>query len=736
MGAEQSLIGGDGERKRKRNNYEAYKAVKSILEEQGKDFKSQPFLDLPDIRVLKRLGIFEECDFFDDKDCKNSIKNIVISGHGSLVRKENEENIPISLDVPENIVVLFMGELGYITWSKKYRNVPKEVCHKELVPNQIGLPGSTIPNVSLSAEYKETNAYSTGIFDCDLNKNDIIHQFEGFEHYLIPTEEKVTRTMKQEVKNMLQKATQEAKENKKEIIKRVTLKQILPEISKKIPKNKYGFVYVFSCLGACEYDTKDDIELYTKPKGLSPVRGYTVKKIPARIDVSRYSLGDGEKWDPVLTNDGYIIDRRNWFVENYPSTSIENKTFITIFRFTIGFKFGENWRDHLPDLDSHFIQNNKNKLRKYAVVNHFKFIDLLHEGDLEKIKKAWNMQFKDETKFLLPYINYSTYSEKNLGEEIQNLILNFKDNTEIFLNIEEFYKQFYNPDKTIKNFIKKRDLEGLKKLMFKYMKYSVDGNKDFKNIEYKNFYEKEEKDETDDQNVLNTIEAHDLYSHVILFGSIPRDDEFIIQNKDKLKNALDIKPYIDYVSSDEYDHPVKVFVIENMNKINRIFGNINEKEEKIMKLFKENHIETIKDIILGYTKNHVKGVDYLYMLKKLADEGYDTNIFLIMYMHWVYDGLIQNGTKSYMETFINESSVYTQEAIELYKNILDIQPYLDYVNSDEYNNPEKDYVINQMNRARDALGFTGVQQRGQVGQGRVQQYGGMWQRGGFFMTCS
>ena len=82
MGAEQSLIGGDGERKRslsidsndstgsKRKNLEAYKAVKTMLEEQGKDFKSQPFLDLPDIRVLKRLGIFEECDIgrFDEED--------------------------------------------------------------------------------------------------------------------------------------------------------------------------------------------------------------------------------------------------------------------------------------------------------------------------------------------------------------------------------------------------------------------------------------------------------------------------------------------------------------------------------------------------------------------------------------------------------------------------------------------------------------------------------------------
>ena len=97
MGAEQSLVGGDGERKKKyealkaekRNNYEAYKAVRKMLEKQGKDFENQVFLDLPDARVLKRLGIFEDCDIgrFDDTECKNSIKNIVINAHGKLVSK-------------------------------------------------------------------------------------------------------------------------------------------------------------------------------------------------------------------------------------------------------------------------------------------------------------------------------------------------------------------------------------------------------------------------------------------------------------------------------------------------------------------------------------------------------------------------------------------------------------------------------------------------------------------------
>ena len=59
MGAEQSLIGG---RKRSRSvdsndnkTFEAYKAVKSILEEQGKDFEKQVFLDLCSI-----LGVMLE----------------------------------------------------------------------------------------------------------------------------------------------------------------------------------------------------------------------------------------------------------------------------------------------------------------------------------------------------------------------------------------------------------------------------------------------------------------------------------------------------------------------------------------------------------------------------------------------------------------------------------------------------------------------------------------------------
>ena len=607
MGAEQSLVGG---RKRsrsiesntgsKRNNYEAYKAVKSMLEEQGKDFDKQVFLDLPDIRVLKRLGIFEECDIgrFDNEDCKNSIKNIVINAHGSLVTNATK-GIDISLVVPDNIVVLFMGELGYLTWDTS-NNVTKDICNKELVPNQIGLPRSTIPNVSLSKEYQEGHHYSTGIFDCELG-NPGLNQLKGFEHYLIPTEENITESMEQDVKEMLQKATT----NGKKIIKKITLSEILSEISKKIPKDKYGFVYVFSCLGGvCSWKTKEEIEVYTKPKGLSSVRGYTIKKIPARAEVSRFSIGDDSRWNPVMTNDKDVIFFRNWFVNNYDKVEDDegDKEFIDTF-IDLAFVFDENWRDHLPDINSKFIIQGKNIFRKNAFENHFNFIDLLYEGNEEKIRNFWDKQFQDKSKFLLPRRYYLYYSEKrNLNYHIISFL---KENKEIFENIQEYYKSN-------------------------------------KNI-----------------------------------------------------------------------------------------------EEKIYDLAKKKDIETLKSLLYDYMKNIAINLDYWSIYEKLRDEGYDKNMQNMIYMHWTYDDLIRTGEEAGTEDFVEGLRTPGDnhyEEKENYKNALDIMPYIDYVNSDEYVHVEKDYVIETMNEIRDALGFNDVQQGRQVG--RVQQYGGMWQRGGFFMTCS
>ena len=165
-----------------------------------------------------------------------------------------------------------------------------------------------------------------------------------------------------------------------------------------------------------------------------------------------------------------------------------------------------------------------------------------------------------------------------------------------------------------------------------------------------------------------------------------------------------------------------------------------EKEEKILDLFFQDDIETAKVLLFDYMKEGANDIDYDFIQDIIRDENYEQTIQDMMFMHWSYDDLIRNGEESQIEIFISNMKYGEEEQIILYRDALDIKPYLDYVNSDEYVHPQKGYVIEQMNNVRDALGFPGVQQAGvrrQVIQtGQAGQYGGMWQRGGFFMTCS
>ena len=271
--------------------------------------------------------------------------------------------------------------------------------------------------------------------------------------------------------------------------------------------------------------------------------------------------------------------------------------------------------------------------------------------------------------------------------------------------------------------------------MFQYMKDAVDGDM-FKNIKYQDIYE----DEEGDEEVLNVVEAHDIYQYTIVYGDFSRDDEYLIENKDRLKNALDIKPYIDYVNSDEYDHPDinEDDAIEHMNRINRIFE-LTEKEEKILDLFIKDDIKTAKALLFDYMKQGADDLNDWYIYEILNGRDYPQTIKDMVYIHWIYGDLIRNGEESGIEDFIEalqtpNDSQY--ENREIYRDALDIEPYLKYVKSDEYVHTEKEYVILSMEQLKDALRFTDVQQTTQFGQGRVQQYGGMWQRGGFFMTCS
>ena len=215
------------------------------------------------------------------------------------------------------------------------------------------------------------------------------------------------------------------------------------------------------------------------------------------------------------------------------------------------------------------------------------------------------------------------------------------------------------------------------------------------------------------------------------------------------RNALDINLYIDYANSSFYNpeglsNDEKLEVMEQLDSIVNALGFPEDNLSKNLRIIeiaqtaRDNEaIQNLKAMLLDYTIRGVQDVNYWFIYQVLRDDGEtDRNIQDMIYMHWTYDGLIQNAVEE-TEDFIEGLQIPGDdhyENKENYRNALDIQPYIDYVNSDEFvamTQAQKDYTIEKMNELRDALGFTVVQQGG-----RVQQYGGMWQRGGFFMTCS
>ena len=207
----------------------------------------------------------------------------------------------------------------------------------------------------------------------------------------------------------------------------------------------------------------------------------------------------------------------------------------------------------------------------------------------------------------------------------------------------------------------------------------------------------------------------------------------------------------------------------NENEILSIYINVVTNEEtraifreyfgsrnlKIIEMTHDAHdtevLQNLKTMLLDYTKQRVKDVDYDYILEILKKDEYiavDMTDMIqdMIYIHSIYDNLIQDGTENDIEDFIKTSQLQGYEHYENkdnYRYALDIKPYIDYVNSDEYGHTDKVYVIEKMKEIREILGFAGMQQGGFGGQegqasqaGQAGQHGGMWQRGGFFMTCS
>ena len=313
------------------------------------------------------------------------------------------------------------------------------------------------------------------------------------------------------------------------------------------------------------------------------------------------------------------------------------------------------------------------------------------------------------------------------------------------------------------NLIREEQFADARELMFNYTMDNVEINYEnlMQQIEMQmeqEEQEQEEEEENDIYNFIETLRMHNIYDSLIRKGDhdeairLLTDYEVTSNNEPVItdyRNALDISLYIDYANSPAYDpeglsNDAKLEVMEQLDSIVRALGFPEEnlsKNSRIIEMAqaaRDNEaIQNLKAMLLDYTIQGVQDVNYWFIYQVLRDDGEtDRNIQDMIYMHWTYDGLIQNAveeTEDFIEGLQIPGDVHYENK-ENYRNALDIQPYIDYVNSDGFvvvPQAQKDYTIEKMNELRDALGFTVVQQGGQVGQ-----YGGMWQRGGFFMTCS
>ena len=342
--------------------------------------------------------------------------------------------------------------------------------------------------------------------------------------------------------------------------------------------------------------------------------------------------------------------------------------------------------------------------------------------------------------------------QENVAEAISTISFNNRDN-EMYPGSVKFV--FNSPVEYTRliNLIREEQFADARELMFNYTMDNVEVNYEDIMQEIEEQMEQEQEEENDIYNFIETLRMHNIYDSLIRKGDhdeairLRRDYEVSIGDESVVsiyRNALNINIYIDYANSPAYDprgldNDAKLEVMEQLDSIVIALGFPEDnlgKNSRILEIIRgdpdNEEIQNLKTMLLDYTIRGVQDVNYWFIYEILRNDGEtDKNIQDMIYMHWIYDDLIRTGEEG-VEDFIGnlEPPYGTEEEKVSFRNALDITPYIDYVNSDEYVHPKKDYVIEQMNILRNALGFTGMQQGGSM------QYGGMWQRGGFFMTCS
>ncbi len=258
------------------------------------------------------------------------------------------------------------------------------------------------------------------------------------------------------------------------------------------------------------------------------------------------------------------------------------------------------------------------------------------------------------------------------------------------------------------------------------------------------------------------LEAQNMYENIVLDNMFDLSDTLMNASIKYIENVkkLPIGSYVTYIKN-SYRGQNKDEILGSFYELQIIFSFNEENFNELLLNFTKNNINTIeystlierytniKDFLKEYEKTFETDtsdeildnfensfnvtVDYVSQLPSILGNllySYESVIRKLT-MHSILNNLIL--TNDVITADNDFSSIQTQDDFDYYKNAVDIDEYIKIANDVE--------VLSMLEVIKDAfydhdMQIGGRGQGGDGGQGGQGEGRGMWQRGGFFMTCS
>lgn len=597
-----------------------YDEVKKGIEDQGKEFSKQVFLDMSDERVLKRLKLYEDCHGIIDV-CKTKIKNIFINAHGTLIFDKEK------FTIPDNVVLLFMGKMGNLTIQGLMEM--EDFCNKKYAPNQIFLPGTELTDVLLGSEESSFRGEvdMTGIYDCELVNKGSKYPVKNLENYLRPSKKLVQNKEFSEFfseKSNFEKYKFDINNNNNK--QSIFLSEVVNIISKNLEKDHYAFIYTNACLGGiCKWSTTtDDIEIIKKLSDQTsqskPLKGYTIKKIPKRYKTlaeNPFTKIHGIDFliRPLKTKDIYLAQKRKKIVEYIKTDNIVGLA-CNMYAFLRKYP-NENLFDHVLNDLSNLESISLTSVGTKFYLGHGKFINAIIKNDTYELQKIWFEHLNTTTFFLFPknvYIEYAAKIKKNKvikllssleeRKDMKHPSITYEINIDDIDNVDKYnyiigiYKKFYNKQEVYYNFLKKHSniINNIEKIFLTWTE------KNFL-IDY-SYIEEKIKTEKDDF----SEETYDFLENMLPYYETM--DELIKNGYDFYeKYEKDIKSFIDdFKQNVNHEQLVEDKYMEIIKKkeFKRYYNKENEKYKEYSienEKYKKKSINMLKDIF-KYSKTN------------------------------------------------------------------------------------------------------------------------------------